>query len=108
MWVMDPREMREYARAKPGAWEDQPWEGDRVAKVGPKIFAFLGDATVGVKCGATRDEAESTSRGAPTSGSRDTPTTRASCPASAGTAGTCCAATRPSQTRNCWRPSTPP
>jgi predicted DNA-binding protein (MmcQ/YjbR family) len=31
-----------YCLAKPGAWEDQPWEDDMVAKVGSKIFAFLG------------------------------------------------------------------
>ena len=38
--------MAAYALGKPGAWSDQPWEGDHVAKVGPgergKIFAFLG------------------------------------------------------------------
>ncbi len=50
-----------YCLAKPGAWQDEPWEGDVVAKVGPpgkgKIFAFLGGgASVGLKCG-TRDEA---------------------------------------------------
>ena len=55
---MDGESMAAYALDKPGAWQDQPWENDRVAKVGPKIFAFLGDATVGVKCGATRDEAD--------------------------------------------------
>ena len=41
--------------AKPGAWRDEPWEGDVVAKVGPKIFAFLGAAdspsSIGLKCG---------------------------------------------------------
>ena len=47
----------EYALAKPGAWADQPWEGDHVAKVGQKIFCFLGAETVGVKCG-TRAEAD--------------------------------------------------
>ena len=47
----------EHALAKPGAWADQPWEGDHVAKVGEKIFCFLGEATVGVKCG-TRAEAD--------------------------------------------------
>ena len=50
-----------YCLAKPGAWPDEPWEGDVVAKVGPKIFAFLGsDAalSVGVKCGRNRDEAD--------------------------------------------------
>jgi predicted DNA-binding protein (MmcQ/YjbR family) len=47
--------------AKPGAWQDEPWEGDVVVKVGPKIFAFFGpDASpaVGVKCGATREIAD--------------------------------------------------
>ena len=47
-----------YALAKPGAWADQPWEGDHVAKVHEKIFAFLGSETVGVKAGATREEAD--------------------------------------------------
>ena len=47
-----------YALAKPGAWHDEPWEGDVVAKVGQKIFAFFGPAGVGVKCGANRDEAD--------------------------------------------------
>ena len=49
-----------YAMGKPGAWLDEPWEGDGVVKVGSKIFAFLGSAdaaSVGVKCAATRDEA---------------------------------------------------
>ena len=32
--------------------------GDHVAKVGPKIFAFMGADTVGLKCGATREEAD--------------------------------------------------
>jgi predicted DNA-binding protein (MmcQ/YjbR family) len=45
--------------AKPGAWQDEPWEGDVVVKVAEKIFAFLGDGSaVGVKAGATRDEAD--------------------------------------------------
>jgi predicted DNA-binding protein (MmcQ/YjbR family) len=30
-----------HALALPEAWPDSPWEGDRVAKVGKKIFAFL-------------------------------------------------------------------
>jgi predicted DNA-binding protein (MmcQ/YjbR family) len=50
--------LRTHCLGKPGAWEDQPWEGDHVAKVGDKIFAFMGGDSVGVKCGATRDEAE--------------------------------------------------
>lgn len=30
-----------HALGLPEAWQDFPWEGDRVAKVGKKIFAFL-------------------------------------------------------------------
>ncbi len=56
---MTPDELLRYCLAKPGAWEDEPWEGDTVAKVGSKIFAFLADGTsVGIKCGANRDEAD--------------------------------------------------
>jgi predicted DNA-binding protein (MmcQ/YjbR family) len=46
-----------YALAKPGAWRDEPWENDVVAKVGDKIFAFFGafhsgrPESLGVKCG---------------------------------------------------------
>lgn len=47
-----------FCLAKPGAWQDQPWEGDFVAKVADKIFAFFGDDLVGLKCGANRDEAD--------------------------------------------------
>jgi predicted DNA-binding protein (MmcQ/YjbR family) len=52
-----------YCLGKPGAWLDEPWEGDPVAKVGSKIFAFLGsgtgaDAAVGLKCGASREVAD--------------------------------------------------
>ena len=50
--------LREYCLGKPGAWPDEPWDGDTVAKVGEKIFAFLGDGSVGLKCGANRDEAD--------------------------------------------------
>ena len=45
--------LREYALAFPEAWEDFPW-GDRVVKVGKKIFVFLGagaDAADGVSIG---------------------------------------------------------
>jgi predicted DNA-binding protein (MmcQ/YjbR family) len=57
---LTPDEVATYALGKAGAWPDTPWENDRVAKVGPgaaggKIFAFLGDDTVGVKCGNGRD-----------------------------------------------------
>ncbi len=55
---MTPEELLDHCLSKPGAWEDEPWEGDVVAKVHDKIFAFIGDGTsVGVKCG-TRDEAD--------------------------------------------------
>ena len=44
--------------ALPGAWRDEPWEDQVVAKVGPKIFAFLGGLqpaggprAIGLKCG---------------------------------------------------------
>ncbi|OYO25221.1 hypothetical protein CGZ93_01850 [Enemella dayhoffiae] len=47
-----------YALGKPGAWPDEPWKGDRVAKVGDKIFAFLGSDSIGLKCGASREEAD--------------------------------------------------
>ena len=60
---MTPEELSAYALAKPGAWPDTPWEDDQVAKVsdgsgGGKIFAFLGSESVGVKCGASREEAD--------------------------------------------------
>ena len=34
-------QLTRHALAKPEAWEDHPWEGDRVAKVRKKIFTFL-------------------------------------------------------------------
>lgn len=56
---MTPQELLDFCLAKPGAWEDEPWEGDVVTKVDKKIFAFIGDgASVGVKCGTNRDEAD--------------------------------------------------
>ncbi|MRH89080.1 hypothetical protein GFY24_16765 [Nocardia sp. SYP-A9097] len=48
-----------YCLAKPGAWQDEPWEGDVVAKVGDKIFAFLGDGeAVGLKYGTRQEDDE--------------------------------------------------
>ena len=55
---MTSGELLEYCLAKPGAWEDEPWEGHVVAKVDEKIFAFLGGTAVGLKCGLNRDEAD--------------------------------------------------
>ncbi|WP_328410537.1 MmcQ/YjbR family DNA-binding protein [Nocardia sp. NBC_00403] len=55
---MDETKLLEYCLAKPGAWQDEPWEGDIVAKVGDKIFAFLGSTSVGLKCGRNREEAD--------------------------------------------------
>jgi predicted DNA-binding protein (MmcQ/YjbR family) len=56
-----PDELLAYCLAKPGAWQDEPWEGDVVAKVGPKVFAFIGSPDtdgVGLKCGASREIAD--------------------------------------------------
>jgi predicted DNA-binding protein (MmcQ/YjbR family) len=53
-----PDDLRDYCLGKPGAWPDEPWEGDSVAKVGAKIFAFLGSESVGLKCASTREEAD--------------------------------------------------
>jgi predicted DNA-binding protein (MmcQ/YjbR family) len=54
-----PDDLLTYCLAKPGAWQDEPWEGDVVVKVAAKIFAFLGSGeSVGVKCGKTREEAD--------------------------------------------------
>ena len=53
-------ELLAHCLAKPGAWQDEPWDGDVVAKVSSKIFAFLGSASasaVGVKCGSNREDA---------------------------------------------------
>lgn len=54
-------ELVAYCLAKPGADEDYPWgEQELTAKVGGKVFAFIGltGATVGVKCGVNAAEAE--------------------------------------------------
>jgi predicted DNA-binding protein (MmcQ/YjbR family) len=65
--TQDPRQERwlDVCLAKPGAWRDEPWEGDVVAKVGAppsgKVFAFLGGAegrpVIGLKCG-DREQAD--------------------------------------------------
>jgi len=58
---MTRQELLAYCLAKAGAWQDEPWDGDVVAKVGTKIFAFLGSETstgVGLKCGASREAAD--------------------------------------------------
>ena len=45
--------LRAHALKHPEAWADEPWPGDHVAKVGKKIFVFLGgegsDVSIGVK-----------------------------------------------------------
>ena len=55
---MDCHELLAYCLAKPGAWQDEPWEDAPVAKVAEKICAFFGEDSVGLKCGADRDEAD--------------------------------------------------
>jgi predicted DNA-binding protein (MmcQ/YjbR family) len=61
---MTRTELMSYCLGKPGAWPDEPWDGDVVAKVGAKIFAFLGSesgtagGSVGVKCGQNREVAD--------------------------------------------------
>lgn len=47
-----------YCLAKPGARQDEPWEGDIVAKVGGKIFAFVRPDAVTIKCGRNRFDAD--------------------------------------------------
>jgi len=50
-----------YCLAKPGAWHDEPWDGDVVTKVGSKIFAFHGSdagSSIGLKCGQGREAAD--------------------------------------------------
>src|SRR6266705_1598846 len=63
--VMTRKELLAYCLAKPGAWQDEPWEGDVVAKVGSKIFVFLGagagvgaGSSIGLKCGPSREAAD--------------------------------------------------
>jgi len=49
-----------YALDFPEAWEDMPWDGDVVAKVGKKIFVFFGTGevpSVGVKLPQSAEQA---------------------------------------------------
>ena len=58
---MTPEQLLAHCLAKPGARQDEPWEGDVVVKVGGKIFAFLGAepvTSVGLKCGPSREAAD--------------------------------------------------
>jgi predicted DNA-binding protein (MmcQ/YjbR family) len=55
------RALLSHCLALPGAWQDEPWEGDVVVKVGSRIFAFIGgekSTSVGLKCGPSRDIAD--------------------------------------------------
>ena len=56
--MLDYHQVLAHSLARPGAWQDEPWEGDIVAKVADKIFVFLGEEGVGVKLGDNRDEAD--------------------------------------------------
>jgi hypothetical protein len=71
--------------AKPGAWQDEPWEGDVVVKAGPRIFAFLGSApgdAVSLRCGLAGKQ--------PVSGCSFTRSIYRSWPTSANRDGTAC------------------
>ena len=51
-------ELLAHCLSLPGAWPDQPWEDDVVAKVHTKIFVFIGsDGSIG------RSEVRQQSRG---------------------------------------------
>lgn len=46
--------LEEFALSLPEAWVDTPW-GDRVVKVGKKIFLFLGETGITVKLPESHD-----------------------------------------------------
>jgi predicted DNA-binding protein (MmcQ/YjbR family) len=49
-----------FALGFPEAWQDEPWDGDVVAKVGKKIFVFFGtgaEPSVGVKLPQSAEQA---------------------------------------------------
>lgn len=53
-----------HALSLPETWEDHPW-GDHVAKVGRRIFAFLGADTVGVKLPESAEYAQALGAASP-------------------------------------------
>ncbi|MET0145239.1 MAG: MmcQ/YjbR family DNA-binding protein [Ilumatobacteraceae bacterium] len=58
-----------FALSLPGAFRDTPWEDDAVAKVGKKIFVFLGSeesAKISVKLPHSADHALTTPGAVPT------------------------------------------
>ncbi|MGD9796192.1 MAG: MmcQ/YjbR family DNA-binding protein [Acidimicrobiia bacterium] len=40
--ISNRQRLLDFALSLPGAWQDEPWAGDVVAKVGTKIFVFFG------------------------------------------------------------------
>jgi predicted DNA-binding protein (MmcQ/YjbR family) len=90
-----PIDWLEYCLTKPGAWTDEPWEGDLVVKVGSKIFAFLGSerpTSIGLKCG-DREAADLWLDRYPGAVTKS--------PYIAPTAGTCSRSAAPSPTTSC-------